>query len=165
MAIRSENEIKTLRPSWLRARLAKWALMPYRLGLGILLGKKVMLLTTTGRVTGRERRTPLWYLRQGDIVYSLSGWGSSSDWFQNLKMDPDARIQIGRKSWETRGMLIQGTLETEKTLKLFLEKYGRRTVGMFYHLDRLCLVAFPLSQTDEMTGVAPPAASKASQDQ
>ena len=74
-----------LRPSWLRARLAKWGLLPYRFGLGRLASGQVMVLTTRGRVTGRVRNTPLWYVRDGGKVCGISGWGTSSDWFKNVQ--------------------------------------------------------------------------------
>lgn len=133
-----------LRPSWLRARLARWPLPVYRLGLGFLLARKVMILTTRGRTTGKRRKTPLWYVHDGDSIYCFSGWGPSSDWLKNLKVDPGVLVQIGKETWETRGSLVQDPLELERMLHLLLKKYGR-LVCLFYHLDRLSLVAFPLS--------------------
>ena len=145
MTTRKVNETRPLRPSWLRRRLAKWPLMARRFGLGTLIAKRVMFLTTKGRVTGGARRTPLWYVREGDNIYCLSGWGSSSDWLKNLKANPNVLVQIGKERWETQGALIQELPEREKVLEMFLEKYGRRTVHLFYHMDRLVLVAFPLT--------------------
>jgi deazaflavin-dependent oxidoreductase (nitroreductase family) len=135
-----------LRPSWLRARLAKWAVLPYRSGLGFLLARQVMILTTRGRKTGKARRTPLWYIREEDTIYCLSGWGSSSDWLKNLRADPYVTIQIGGEEWETEGKLREEPQEKGRVLRTMQEKYGRRTVGLFYHLDRLVLVAFPLTR-------------------
>jgi deazaflavin-dependent oxidoreductase (nitroreductase family) len=103
-----------------------------------------MVLNTRGRATDRERRTPLWYVRDGDTIYCFSGWGSSSDWFKNLVANPEALIQVGNKSWPTRGVFIQELPELERLLHRFSDKYGR-LVPLFYHLDRLQLVAFPLS--------------------
>ena len=139
-----EHEIKPLRPSWLRARLAKWAGLLYRLGLGAVIARQVMILTTRGRATGVPRRTPLWYVRDGDTIYCVSGWGSSSDWLKNLEAHQGAVVRIGRERWETQGTLIQEPAALEKTLGRFQEKYGRRLVHFFYHIDRLRLVAFPL---------------------
>jgi deazaflavin-dependent oxidoreductase (nitroreductase family) len=128
----------------LRARLAKWALLPYQLGLGFLLARQVLVLTTTGRITGKMRQTPLWYVRQRDVIYCFSGWGSSSQWWRNLIANPRVLLQIGRERWETQGVVLPDLQERERVLGMFMEKYGRRTVHLFYHLDRLCLVAFRL---------------------
>jgi deazaflavin-dependent oxidoreductase (nitroreductase family) len=138
-------ENRPLRPSWLRSRLAKWALVAYRLGLGFVVGHKVMILTTTGRVSGTERRTPLWYVREGDVVFCLSGWGASSDWLKNVRAHPEVRLQAGARRWRTRGRFIEDPAEVKRVSRMFIEKYGRRTVSVFYHLDRLVLVAFPVS--------------------
>jgi len=117
------------------------------LGLGFLLARKVMILTTKGRVTGKERRTPLWYVREGDAIYCLCGWGASSDWLKNLEADPHVIVQVGRERWETTKKLIQEPQEMERVLSTMQEKYGRRTVHLFYHMDRLVLVAFPLDNS------------------
>ena len=110
-----------------------------------------MTLTTRGRVSGGERKTPLWYIREDGTIYCISGWGASSDWLKNLKADPHALLQIGKKRWETRGTLIQDTSELERNLLLFQAKYGRRTVSLFYHTDRLVLVGFPVGNAEERT--------------
>ena len=132
------------RPSWLRARMAKWALLAYRLGLGRLLGHKVLVLTTTGRATTRVRRTPLWYVQEGDVVYCLSGWGTTSDWYRNVEADPCATLELGNQRWETTAEVIHERSERERVLRLTESKYGRLTIRVFYHLDLVALVAFPL---------------------
>ena len=151
MAIPISDDTTPPRPSWLRARFAKWPGLLYRLGLGFLLARQVMILTTRGRVTGRARRTPLWYIRQGDVIYCFSGWGHSSDWLKNLQASPDVQVQVGNNRWETRGTLMHEPLEIERVLPSFREKYGR-LVPLFYHLDRLVLVAFPLASQKKVPG-------------
>ncbi len=137
------NGAALLRPSRLRRRLAKWGLLPYRMGLGFLIAKQVLILTTRGRVSAKERRTPLWYVSDGDAIYCLSGWGASSDWWKNLEADPKAHLQIGRRRWKLRGEVVPEPQEVERILSRFQKKYGHRTVSLFYHLDRLVLVTFP----------------------
>ncbi len=144
MAIPISDDTKPPRPSRLRARFAKWPGLLYRFGLETMIAKRVMVLTTRGRVTGIDRRTPLWYVRDGATIYCFSGWGSSSDWLKNLAVSPDAQVQIGRERWESQGTLIHEPLEIERVLPSFREKYGR-LVPLFYHLDRLILVVFPLA--------------------
>ena len=147
------KEIKPLRPNWLRRRLAKWPLLPYRMGLGFLIARQVLILTTRGRVSAKERRTPLWYVSDGDNIYCLSGWGVSSDWWKNLEASPKALLQIGMKRWELRGEVITEPQRVERILSEFQKKYGRRTVRLFYHLDRLVLAIFPkTSQVQDNDG-------------
>ena len=136
------------RPGWLRARLAKWPMLFHRLGLGALLTPWVLLLTTKGRVTGQARRTPLWYVREGDVVYCISGWGSTSDWSRNLNKDSRALVQIGRKTWETQGLSVSSDGDREKVLRILKRRYGP-LVRVLYHMDRLTMVAFSLDSPED----------------
>lgn len=58
----------------------------------------VLLLTTTGRRSGKRRTTPLTFLRDGtDLVVIASNGGSdrTPDWALNLQQDPRAIVEIG----------------------------------------------------------------------
>ena len=61
-------------------------------------GVPTLLLTTIGRRTGKARRTPLIYGRDGDrylIVASKGGSDEAPEWYRNLVTDPRVRIQVG----------------------------------------------------------------------
>lgn len=77
----------------------------YRLTRGRLLarvaGMPVLLLTTTGRRTGKARTTPLTYFEFGDdlvVVGSNGGEDRPPSWWRNLGDDPHAAISIGTRS-------------------------------------------------------------------
>jgi deazaflavin-dependent oxidoreductase (nitroreductase family) len=58
----------------------------------------VLLLTTTGRRSGKARTTPLTFFRDGgDLVVIASNGGAdrAPDWSVNLQKDPRAVVQIG----------------------------------------------------------------------
>jgi deazaflavin-dependent oxidoreductase (nitroreductase family) len=60
----------------------------------------VLLLTTTGRKTGRPRTWPLNYLQDGErlvVVASNRGQPHYPQWYLNLKANPRAVIQRGAK--------------------------------------------------------------------
>jgi deazaflavin-dependent oxidoreductase (nitroreductase family) len=62
------------------------------------LGREVLLLTTTGRKTGKQRTTPLVYMPHGNdvIIYPSNGGKESPPaWWLNLQTNPGATIQIG----------------------------------------------------------------------
>lgn len=64
-------------------------------------GRKVLLLTTTGRKSGLERTTPLVYMALGDdlIVYPSNGGKETPPaWWLNLQAKPEATVQIGDAS-------------------------------------------------------------------
>ena len=60
-------------------------------------GVPTLLLTTTGRRTGRERTSALIFARAGDdylIVASKGGMPSHPLWYLNLQANPQAKIQV-----------------------------------------------------------------------
>ena len=66
----------------------------YRCGLGRLLGQRVMLLTHTGRVSGRPRRAVIEVVQHDEQGYlAASGFGPRADWYRNVVANPDATIQ------------------------------------------------------------------------
>jgi deazaflavin-dependent oxidoreductase (nitroreductase family) len=72
----------------------------YRLGLGCLLGRKFLLLTHTGRISGQPRQAVLEiieaYPDQGRYLV-VSGFGTRSDWYRNILSDSQVTIQVGSK--------------------------------------------------------------------
>ncbi len=75
----------------------------YRLSGGTVAGKfsgaPVLLLTTTGRKTGKKRTKPLIYLQNNDqaiLVASHGGAPTHPIWWLNMQKDPHVEIQIKR---------------------------------------------------------------------
>ncbi len=61
-------------------------------------GLPMLLLTTTGRRSGKTRTTPLVYVEEnGSYAVIASNGGSKGDpsWWLNLKSNPQAILQIG----------------------------------------------------------------------
>jgi deazaflavin-dependent oxidoreductase (nitroreductase family) len=60
-------------------------------------GVPVLLLTTTGRKSGKKRTMPLTYIMDGDdyvVAASFVGFGRKPGWFHNLMSHPAATIQV-----------------------------------------------------------------------
>jgi len=70
----------------------------YRLGLGPLIGKYILILSTTGRKTGEIHRTPVEYYRYNDRFYVMSGFGNKPDWYRNLLAEPHTSLNIGKET-------------------------------------------------------------------
>lgn len=76
----------------------------YRVTGGRLVGKVgragVLLLTTTGRRSGKFRTVPLLHVPDGDafvIVASQGGHDTHPAWYLNLRANPAATVQIGNR--------------------------------------------------------------------
>ena len=86
-----------------------WRIMPaifaahvalYRLFGGRLAGKNILILTTTGRKSGRKRSTPLFFARDGEsyaIIASNGGEDRYPGWWYNVKANPEVEIEVGRE--------------------------------------------------------------------
>lgn len=66
----------------------------YAIGLGPLVGRLILLLTTTGRKTGLPRTTPLQYEEVDGVYYIGSSRGVKADWFCNLRANPEVEVQV-----------------------------------------------------------------------
>lgn len=58
----------------------------------------MLLLTTTGRKTGKARTTPLLYLPDGDDLVVVASWGGDDRhplWYLNLQAEPHVEVQVG----------------------------------------------------------------------
>ena len=77
-------------------KLYRTPILLYRLGLGKLFDKYIMIISTIGRKSGKIRRTPIEYFRKGDTIYAISGFERDPDWYQNLKAHPYVTLQTSQ---------------------------------------------------------------------
>ena len=66
----------------------------YAIGLGPVIGKIILLLTTTGRKTGLKRITPLQYEEIDGKYYLGSARGLKADWVRNIQADPKVTVRV-----------------------------------------------------------------------
>lgn len=74
-------------------------------------GSPTLLLTTTGRRTGRETTVPLIYGLDGDrpvIVASKGGAPDHPGWFKNLAKTPEVGVQIMGGRFRARARVAEG---------------------------------------------------------
>jgi deazaflavin-dependent oxidoreductase (nitroreductase family) len=83
------------------SRLFKTPIFFYRIGLPIF-SSFILILTTTGRKSGKQRVTPVEYLRENDSGYPviMAGWGGKTDWRRNIDTDPHVQVQIGHERYD-----------------------------------------------------------------
>ena len=75
------------------------------------LGVLNVVLTTTGRRSGRTRDVPLFAFRDGDrivVVGSRGGSDREPGWVWNLRADPHATLRVGREVRAVRGHEAEG---------------------------------------------------------
>jgi deazaflavin-dependent oxidoreductase (nitroreductase family) len=111
-------------------RLMKLPGVLYLLGLGPLVGRLVLILTTTGRKSGLPRTTPLQYEEQDGLIYVASARGQRADWFRNVVADPRVEVQVGARRFRGLAEPITDPACIADFLELRLRRHPRMVGAM-----------------------------------
>jgi deazaflavin-dependent oxidoreductase (nitroreductase family) len=111
----------------------------YALGLGPLVGRIILLLTTTGRRSGLKRVTPLQYELIGTDYYLGAARGVKADWVQNIQVNPQVEIRVGAKHFQGIAEVVTDPAKFADFLEVRLERHPRMLGLMMeriHHLSR-----------------------------
>jgi deazaflavin-dependent oxidoreductase (nitroreductase family) len=78
---------------------------------GTFRGAPVLLLTTTGRRSGKRRTLPLLYVEDGDRLALIASKGGAPEhpaWYRNLSANPDVEVEVGRTQRHMRARTAYG---------------------------------------------------------
>jgi F420H(2)-dependent quinone reductase len=98
-------------------------------------GGPVLLLTTTGRRSGQPRTAPVLYLADGGryvVINTNAGNQKTPAWSLNLKANPDAEVEVGRKRFKVRARTAEGEERTD-LWRRHMEQYS----GWDYYESKL----------------------------
>lgn len=74
-------------------------------------GGQLLLLTTTGAKSGKERTNPLAYTRDGErliVIASKGGAPTNPDWYHNLLAHSEAMVELDRERFQVRATFPHG---------------------------------------------------------
>lgn len=74
-------------------------------------GRSLLLLTTRGAKTGRERTNPLAYTRDGERIFVIASKGgapTNPDWYRNLRANPRVTVEVGPERFEANARVAKG---------------------------------------------------------
>jgi len=74
-------------------------------------GAPVLLLTTTGRRSGRSHTNPMMYLPVGPdlaVFASKAGADTDPDWYLNLVAHPTVTVEVGTDTYEATATPVTG---------------------------------------------------------
>ena len=92
----------------------------------IMNGVPCALITHRGRTSGKLRRTPLVYGRDGDrfvIIASRGGSNHHPAWFLNLQADPRVHLQVNAEHFDLRARVAEGE-ERSQTWEMMVGVFG-----------------------------------------
>jgi len=117
----------------------------YRAGLGWLLGNRMLLLSHTGRKSGKIRQNVLEVIDSTTDKQSytvVSGFGPKSDWYQNISLNPDVELQVGMEKYRATAY----HLDLDESEKVFLD-YVNKFPRVFRSLANL--IGYEIDHTPE----------------
>ncbi|MCA1644552.1 MAG: nitroreductase family deazaflavin-dependent oxidoreductase [Chloroflexi bacterium] len=104
----SEPTFTRPRASPLLRALLKIPSLVYRGPLADLMRSRcVLLLTTRGRRSGRPRTGAVSFMPLGEHFVVFSGWGVRSNWFRNVRANPDVMVTVGRRRMRATARLVE----------------------------------------------------------
>ena len=112
-------------PRGLQAKLWRFPIALYKIGLGWLFGQRFMLLTHTGRKSGLPRQAVIEVVHHdadSGTWYAASGFGEKSHWYRNITVNPQVALQIGRQRFAAQARRVPVD-EAEKVLAAYVRKH------------------------------------------
>jgi len=88
-------------------------------------GDQLILLTTVGVRSGKERTSPVMYHRDREryvVVASKGGAPENPDWYNNLKANPVARVEVGTEMGTETFEVRASEAEGEERDRLYAER-------------------------------------------
>ena len=67
----------------------------------------VMLLTTQGRRSGLARTNGVSFMPMDDHFVVFSGWGINSNWYRNVRANPEVTITVGRRRTRATARVVE----------------------------------------------------------
>lgn len=125
----------------------------YKIGLGgmeRIIGAEWMLLTTTGRKSGKLRQTMvdiLDYDKTTDTYYIEAAYGARADWYKNIQANPLFEAQVGRRKFNARA----GKLTSDNAAEALVQFYRRKPA---YTRSVMAMVGMKFEGEDELRKIA-----------
>jgi len=96
---------------------------PNRADLEKVADQSTVELTTAGRTSGKPHTKPIWFVYDQGHLYLQSGKEGKTDWYQNLKKNPQLALKIGTVTANGKAKFINDAKEAERIHNLFSKKY------------------------------------------
>jgi deazaflavin-dependent oxidoreductase (nitroreductase family) len=95
--------------------------------------KNTLLITFTGRKSGKKYTTPVNYVIDGNVIFTTSLRGRS--WWKNLRRDAKISVHLQGKDLETQGEVIENNEKVKEQLMRYLQKLPQYAKYFKVNLD------------------------------
>jgi len=107
-------------PTWLFAQESK---SPTRADLEKVADQSTVDITTIGRTSGKSHTKPIWFVYDQGHFYLQSGGEGKTDWYLNLKKNPQITLKIDTLTFTGKAKFIADPKETGRIHEVFRSKY------------------------------------------
>jgi hypothetical protein len=91
-----------------------------------------LLITVTGRMSGREFSAPVWFVREGKTIFLMPVRGSKNQWYKNILKSRRIKISSGKVSIEISAKPINDLKRVGSVADKFRKKHGASDVKKYY---------------------------------
>lgn len=81
-------------------------------------GNIIMVITTTGRKSGKRISTPVGYQQDGDTIVAFNV-GGVSNWYKNLAKNPMVMLEIKKQTYQMRAVYVNDADEINQIFELY----------------------------------------------
>jgi deazaflavin-dependent oxidoreductase (nitroreductase family) len=96
-------------------------------------GNALMVITTTGRKSGKQFSVPIGNVRDGSTVYAFT-LGGTSNWYRNLMANPLVTLNIRGKEIQARATPITTDAELLNALEVY-KREAPNQMERFFHVS------------------------------
>ncbi len=89
-------------------------------------------ITVIGRKTGRQRSTPVWFVREDKTVFLMPTKGSKNQWYKNVQKSKKIKISSGKISLDLAAKPITEPKKVASVVEKFRKKHGDGDVKRYY---------------------------------
>jgi len=89
-------------------------------------------ISVTGRKSGKTITIPVWFVLDGETLYLLPVQGSDTQWFKNVRKNPQVRISARGEAAEFRATAVRNARTVSSVIEKFRAKYGAGDVKKYY---------------------------------
>jgi len=94
-----------------------------------------IMLSVTGRKSGRQISNPVWFVFENDKLYLLPARGSDTQWYKNVLKNSSIRIAAGSARAELNVVPVSDAKRVKPVIEMFRSKYGDSGIRLYKKLD------------------------------
>jgi len=94
--------------------------------------RRQISISVIGRRSGRAITLPVWFVLAEDALWLLPVYGSQTQWYRNLLMNPAITVKAGSERLTLRSRTLKGAQAVRRVIRWFREKYTPEIIARLY---------------------------------